>query len=220
MTSDPKRQSEFPEEPAVKMGRPPHDLTGRRFGMLLVLGRAGMAARESMWIAACDCGSTCTSAASHLIRGKRSCGCALRRIKGEAHGRSRTAEHRIWLGIRARCINPSASGYHRYGGRGIRICDRWSSFLLFLGDMGPRPSPKHSVDRIDNEGHYEPANCRWATHREQCRNTSRSKPIEAFGAVRILEEWSELTGVNAGTIRARLRRGWSPENAVSGRAAI
>lgn len=89
----------------------------------------------------------------------------------EAHNASKTSEYRAWCGIRQRCFNPANCRYEGYGGRGITVCDRWNqSFLAFFEDMGPRPSPNHSIDRIDNDGNYEPSNCRWATRSQQQRN--------------------------------------------------
>ena len=91
------------------------------------------------------------------------------------HGMSKTAEHRIWRAIRQRCENPKAECFNRYGGRGIKICARWGSFENFYADMGPRPTSKHSIDRIDANGNYEPRNCRWATPLEQGRNSRTTK---------------------------------------------
>jgi hypothetical protein len=130
------------------------------------------------------------------------------------HGKSHTAESRVWKGMIQRCTNPKRRGWERYGGRGITVCERWrASFADFLADMGARPSPKHSIDRIDNDGHYEPANCRWATKHEQGSNTRAvtrmldGKPISLRGM-------AELSGLHVRTIRYRLARGWSVERTV------
>lgn len=95
---------------------------------------------------------------------------------GAARSYRQTLEYRSWIGMKERCSNPKNKCYASYGGRGIRVCDRWiSDFSQFLADMGPKPSPKHSIDRIDNDGHYEPANCRWATTTQQVRNSRRTR---------------------------------------------
>lgn len=114
-----------------------------------------------------------------------------------------------------RCDTPSVRSYPRYGGRGIRVCERWKSFLNFLRDMGPRPSPLHSIERTDNDGNYEPSNCKWATASEQARNRSTSRKVTALGETRSLAEWSERLGVSRETIAMRLDLGWSPDRAMS-----
>jgi len=117
--------------------------------------------------------------------------------------------------MRNRCNNPNAIPYAHYGGRGIRVCAHWQLFKNFFADMGPRPSPKHTLDRIDNDKGYEPGNCRWATRKEQARNRSTSHLVQAFGQTLTLAEWSEKTSINQTTIRGRLKRGWAPERALA-----
>lgn len=125
-------------------------------------------------------------------------------------------EYAIWNNLIARCTNPNNSKYARYGGRGITVCDRWAKdFVNFLDDMGRRPSPDHSIDRIDNDGGYTLANCRWATRKEQCRNRASSRFIEFGGASRTAAEWAEIIGVSQTTLHARLKSGWTIERALS-----
>lgn len=129
----------------------------------------------------------------------------------------RTAEYRSWLHMRNRCRLKTSPKYSSYGGRGITVCDKWfGSFESFLADMGLKPSPKHSLDRIDNDGNYEPDNCRWATSTEQSRNRRSSLVITANGKTLTLIEWSERSGIKSATIRKRLvELGWPADEAVT-----
>lgn len=158
------------------------DETGNRHGRLVVLREAGRQHREVMWVCRCDCGAEVTVRGAQMRHGKSaSCGC-LRAIRASAtHGTHRlkqTPEYKTWCGIKNRCKHPYMKSYKYYGGRGIRMCDRWAnSFEAFLADMGTKPTPQHSIDRIDNDKGYEPGNCRWATAHEQVMNrriTSRA----------------------------------------------
>lgn len=129
--------------------------------------------------------------------------------------RTRPAEYRAWSHMRTRCMIPGRKDWARYGGRGIRVCQRWDSFAAFYADMGPKPSRSHSLDRIDVNGNYEAGNCRWATPIQQARNTCRNRVI-AFGAKSAtLAEWSEHTGLRRETIQDRLNRGWDVATALT-----
>jgi len=203
-------------------------LTGQVFGRLTVLGRDGSMYGTAAWACQCSCGATVRTRTYALKSGHiRSCGCMQREHAAETlrkaitkHGHAvpgkQSPEWRTWLRMNKRCRNPADKDYLRWGGRGIRVCERWrNSFENFLADMGKKPSAKHSLDRINNDGDYEPGNCRWATNREQSRNRSNNRYITAFGETLLVVEWAERSNVKLGTIYRRLQYGWSPERAVT-----
>jgi len=115
-----------------------------------------------------------------------------------------------------RCTNPNRRAFHRYGGRGVTVCARWrGSFAAFLEDVGPRPSPDHTLDRIDNDGGYEPSNCRWATKHQQANNTCQSRRFEIAGVSKTMKEWADSAGLSYWTVRYRLDQGWPIDRALS-----
>lgn len=195
-------------------------LLGLRFGMLEVIGSAEPRKFQRWWLCQCDCG-TRKEVAQHALRQGHttSCGCksatriaALRRT----HGMSSSPEFQVWRAILSRCLNQRQQSYPRYGGRGIHVCERWRmSFAAFYEDMGPRPSAWHSIDRINNDGHYEPQNCRWVTQRQQTLNTCRNVVLEHSGQRLTVAEWAERLGVQHGTLRRRLSRGWPTDRVLS-----
>lgn len=122
----------------------------------------------------------------------------------------------VWHTMIARCHKPNASGYEDYGARGISVCDRWRNDIhAFIADMGPRPSPKHSIDRIDNDGDYEPGNCRWATSMEQSRNNRRTILVTFNGKTQCIKDWVMELGLVYPRVTARIRTlGWTPLQAL------
>ena len=183
------------------------ELQGQRFGRLSVLGRAQTqpGQRNAMWTCLCDCGKTTVVAASNLQASTRSCGC----LKTEAaskilktarytqtHGMSHTPEHDTWLHMKQRCYNPNSHKFAIYGARGIKICDRWlNSFEAFYADMGPKPAPIYSIDRINSNGNYEPGNCRWSTPAQQSRNRSITNLITVDDKTLCVRDWHKALGI-------------------------
>lgn len=196
------------------------DLEGQKFGTIRVGRYCGTKSHASLWECICDCGRLYVAIGSVLTRDNtHSCGC--RRFENFAdsmrtHGMARTDEHKIWCGIKKRCFNPKCDSYPHYGGRGITMCKKWlDSFQEFHNDVGDRPSKKHSLDRINNNGHYEPGNVRWATRVEQANNSRKCRMITANGVTQSASQWSRTTGISCGTILNRLNHGWTTERAIS-----
>lgn len=196
---------------------------GTRFGKLVVLEFAGIGkTRGADYRCRCDCGNEVVRPAIALRRTlapTRSCGCLAASWAGRSvarGGASRGPYYAIWSNIVQRCCNPRCRAYPKYGGRGIRVCERWrESIDAFLEDMGPRPSPAHSVDRIDNDGPYSPENCRWATRKEQSRNRpSRNVRMTCNGRTMLMVEWAEELGIKLATLHKRRKDGWSDERAI------
>jgi hypothetical protein len=200
-------------------------MIGMRFGRLTVERQVPSIKGLATWLCFCDCGDTIIAKGALLRAGNvKSCGC-LRREMGVARGHAsarhgegmngkETPEYRAWTNMLSRCNNPNHAMYSNYGGRGIRVCIRWHIYENFLEDMGRKPSPKHSIDRIDNREGYRPGNCRWATCKEQNRNNRGNRWIEIEGRNKTLAEWLEITGIPKNTFYNRLKTGATPEAAL------
>lgn len=197
---------------------------GRRFARLTVLhidqSRTKGKWRRAYWICQCECGALRSIRGESLRNGNtKSCGCLTReRLRSllTTHHDSFTLEYKSWTAMIQRCTNPKNRSYPDYGGRGIKVCDRWRrSYENFLSDMGRRPSPKHSLDRINNHLGYSPTNCQWATREKQQNNKRTNRTITCHSITRTLPEWSRLTGIHPNTIRTRLDiLGWTVGQAL------
>lgn len=198
------------------------NLKGLKFGRWKALLRVGIDIHgKFVWLCECVCGNRKKINSDSLIRGRsKSCGCLKKELSSKrltTHGMSNSVEYRAWLGAKARCLNPNSKSYKDYGGRGIKICKRWENFQNFFVDMGLRPSSKHSIERIENNGSYEPGNCRWATSKEQSNNTRWNRVVFMGGKKKTLTQWAELSGINYNTLKYRLSHGWTTERALTTR---
>lgn len=200
------------------------DLSGQTFGLLTALHEGPLTSDgRATWVCRCKCGDTKLVTGKHLRRGiVKSCGCSTTALKIKArtkHGATKggvaTPEYYTWAAIKQRCTYANGSAWENYGGRGITFADEFkNNFQAFYAYVGPRPSPQHSIERIDNEKGYERGNLKWATRREQQRNQRRNRYLEARGKRQIIADWAAETGLSAGTIWDRLARGWEVERAL------
>lgn len=205
----------------------PHHMIGQRYDRLTVVEYVGRKGHNHEWLCECECGNEKIVLGSNLSRGNtRSCGCLHREITGDAHrkhghcGDRPSSEYTAYRSMLARCYDPNNISYKYYGPKGIKVCPQWlqdseaGGFKQFLLDMGPKPSPKYSLERIDGSKDYGPANCKWATALEQSSNTSRNVYIEFDGRRMTMSAVARQAGIKLGTFRARLVRGLSIEQAV------
>lgn len=192
------------------------DEIGNRYGRLLVIGRAENCKQgQARWRCRCDCGKECVVTGSNLRRGKQvSCGCYGHSVRSSNDVPTELRQgriYRIWQRMIYRCTNPNNNRYAFYGGRGIKICDEWlNDFKVFYEwaiDNGY--ADDLSIDRINVDGNYEPSNCRWATAKEQARNTSRTRYLTIAGETKPLMEWCEIYRVSHKSANTRISRGWT-----------
>jgi hypothetical protein len=200
------------------------DITGNRYGRLTAIKinhikifKSG--SKGEYWLCKCDCGNEKIILKNSLGKRSNSCGCLLREKNGErmkTHGESKTRLYGIWEAIKQRLYNKNHNSYINYGGRGISICNEWKSFNTFKEwALKNGYNNNLSIDRIDVNGNYDPANCRWVTLQEQANNTRRNVNIEYRGVTMTASQWSNAVGGNNGLVAKRIRRGWSEERAVN-----
>lgn len=183
------------------------DIAGQRFGMLVTIALEGIHGRSAHWTCACDCGNTTVVSGHCLRRGQtKSCGCiksAKTAIRNTKHSMADTPEYDAWCKAKRRCFNPKDNRYSNYGARGITMCPEWvASFDSFFRHIGPRPAGAH-LDRINNDGNYEPGNVRWATRTASMRNRQDTILVTHDGETLTLKEWSERTGIPYPTLFGR-----------------
>ncbi len=198
---------------------------GERNGRLTLIGSIA-GSRPPVWRCLCDCGKeTMVLTANLRIGHTESCGCLLaeRRVTANIlHGEGSrrrgtiTPEFKVWTGIKRRCLDPTCKSFKDYGARGITLCQEWlTNYSTFVEHVGRRPSPTHTIERIDNERGYEPGNVRWATRAEQNSNTRANRFLEFNGKRQTLSQWSRETGLSHPVIIRRLQRGWSLERSLT-----
>ncbi len=205
------------------------DLTGLVFERLTVLEFVGLRNRNIWWRCCCKCGKEVTVSSQALrCRGNtKSCGCLQREKAAEqarqmgagnvTHGMTNTREYETWHHMHQRCSDPNLPNYPHYGGRGIKVCERWcgeNGFSAFYADLGPRPSSKHQLDRIDPNGDYKAGNCRWVTSKEQQRNRRLHVLLTYEGRTQCLAAWAEEFGLTIDRLWNRLGAGWPLEEAL------
>lgn len=201
------------------MLKPRNDLTGRKFGRLTVTDVHSKVGRKYRWSCLCDCGAEKVVYGYNLTNGHtQSCGCLASESKSErkkTHGLRKHPLYHVWSTMRQRCNNPANHKFKDYGGRGIRVCQRWeTSFKNFHDDMVEGYVKGLQIDRIDNNSGYGPDNCRWVTQTTNSRNRRNNHILTLDGESKCLGEWAEITGIQIGTLWYRVSSGWSPEKVV------
>jgi hypothetical protein len=197
---------------------PVKDITGLVFGKLRVISQVGATNRQMFWLCECGCGTICTVRGGNLKNGHTTtCGCYGRHSR-ETHGHTKggkvSSTYGIWATMIWRCHNPNSQSFYLYGQRGVTVCERWrSSFSNFLADMGERPKGLE-LDRIDNNGHYEPNNCHWVPRHENMMNRRNTAVLTVGNETHSVYEWSKKLGFSTGVLRYRIKQGWPPECVV------
>lgn len=192
---------------------PRKDLTGQRFGKLTVLSLLDKRHNNHrVYLCQCDCGKQVEAIHSSLNNKHRSsCGCLAKPLRGL----SKTHFYKKWVNMHRRCYQPHNAQYHRYGARGVRVCDKWHAFLSFYEDMSPSYFPGATLDRKENDGDYSPQNCQWATPFTQANNRRNNIRLTLNGRTQTISQWSRETGLHKTCIRRRLLAGWTVKGALT-----
>ena len=200
------------------------DLKGKHFGKLTVIEKIENKGKKVCWKCKCECGNYKDVISCHLLSGAiNNCGCLkkdkIKRIKTK-HGKSKTKLFRVWAHMKDRCYREKDKRFRNYGGRGIKICEEWlnkeNGFINFYNWAIKNGYKENlSIDRIDNDGNYEPQNCRWTTMKVQANNTTRNHYLTYKGEKHTIAEWSTLTNIQQETIRKRLKRNWTIERTLN-----
>jgi hypothetical protein len=203
--------------------RPLKDYSGQVFGRLTAIelvSRDESSNNRHIWRFLCECGTIKDIRIPTVRNGTtKSCGCIAKETlirRNTVHGLSRSnkKEYRSWKDMRARCFNPMDTDFHSYGGRGITVCERWNDFASFFADMGKKPTPKHTIDRVDVNGNYEPSNCRWADAETQANNKRNNRKLEHNGETKTLSQISRDNNIERRVVSYRLGVGMNIEEAV------
>ena len=205
------------------------DISNKKFGKLLAVKRCTNMSGKTAWECKCDCGNITFVTTSNLTCNRiRSCGCLkIKQLleRSTTHNQRHTVLYSVWRGLRQRCNNPKHASYHNYGGRGIKVCEEWDkSFQSFYDwsyangystENQKDEKLKLTIDRIDNNGNYEPSNCRWVDRKTQTRNMRTTRFITFNGQNKSVSEWCEIYGIKLQTFNTRIRNGWSIEEALT-----
>lgn len=213
------------KDPSSKRAHNFKDLTGQRFNRLTVIALDGIyespsGTRRAAWICQCDCSKVTVVRTINLTSGEvKSCGCLRNETtikRNFKHGLTNSPEYTTWQNMISRCYDKKNPSFKYYGQRGIRVCERWHDFVHFLTDMGRKPSPIYTIERINNDGNYEPTNCKWATQKEQSINKSNTLIVTFNNQTKSLIEWSEIININYKVLKDRLcEYGWTVERAFT-----
>lgn len=190
------------------------DLMGQKFGRLTIIELAGRnKSHKIIWKCLCDCGKEAIVVGTCLVTGRtKSCGCLHKEVITK-HGLTGSRIYAIWNSMMSRCYHPKNKYFKGYGARGIRVCNEWHDAKTFYNWAQNNGYKKGlTIDRINNNGNYEPSNCRWATLKEQCNNKRTNRLITINGITHNLTEWATIAGLKKATLHARLRARWKEEN--------